>query len=217
MRYQYPDPTPDIITNITYALASVPRLYTQVLHLMNKMNMPPPFGPVQKESQPTILKKRKLDTLLSSDESELEEQEEDTSKEQEERVKQARQLRIAAEKQRLALRKIKTIDPIQQIQIKCLATHDLAKHPVFKNYEAGPPSTRLYIKNLTPKTTEQELVQIYSVFCKDVKVNIMKYGKLKGQAFANFSDEKTAKIALENTNGYVLHDRPMAVHFSKSK
>ncbi|KAI9276150.1 hypothetical protein BY458DRAFT_532918 [Sporodiniella umbellata] len=217
LRYQYPDPAPDIIKNITHALMSVPRLYIQTLHLMNKMNLTPPFGPIKKEYQPKSMKKRKQDELLASDESELEEQEKDTSKEQEMRVREARQMRIAAEKQRLVLKKAKAHDPIQQIQHKCLDSQELAKHPAFRNYDPGTPSTRLYIKNLSKKATEHELSQIYSVFSKDVNVDLMRKGKLKDQAFVNFSDEKTAKLALESTNGYVLHDRPMAVLFSKSK
>jgi U11/U12 small nuclear ribonucleoprotein SNRNP65 len=38
--------------NIYNAIASVPELYVQVLHLMNRMNLPTPFGsllPVSKE------------------------------------------------------------------------------------------------------------------------------------------------------------------------
>ncbi|KAK2159369.1 hypothetical protein LSH36_154g07051 [Paralvinella palmiformis] len=46
LRYLYPSPTVSILTNIANALASVPRFYVQVLHLMNKMNLPPPFGPI---------------------------------------------------------------------------------------------------------------------------------------------------------------------------
>ncbi|XP_010528771.1 PREDICTED: U11/U12 small nuclear ribonucleoprotein 65 kDa protein [Tarenaya hassleriana] len=43
LEYAYPPPDPNILANITNALIAVPRLYTQVLHLMNKMNLPPPF------------------------------------------------------------------------------------------------------------------------------------------------------------------------------
>jgi len=43
LEYNYPPPNPSIIDNICHAISSVPRLYTQVLHLMNKMNLPPPF------------------------------------------------------------------------------------------------------------------------------------------------------------------------------
>ena len=34
--------------NLCAAIIAVPKLYTQVLHLMNKMNLPPPFGPARK-------------------------------------------------------------------------------------------------------------------------------------------------------------------------
>jgi hypothetical protein len=46
LRYRYPELTPSTLLNIANAIASVPKLYTQVLHLMNKMSLPPPFfGP----------------------------------------------------------------------------------------------------------------------------------------------------------------------------
>ncbi|CEG70204.1 hypothetical protein RMATCC62417_06143 [Rhizopus microsporus] len=217
LRYLYPDPTPEILTNITHAIGSVPRLYTQVLHLMNKMNLPPPFGPLVKHAVPT-LRKRKEDALLSSDESELEEETlQDTSKEQEERVKEARQARIAAEKQRLALKRAKENQQIQQIQRQCLPLEQLTHLAAFKNYEPGEVSNRLYIKNLHKKTTEQDLINIYSVFSNDIKVNLMTKGKLRDQAFVTLPDENVAKLALQSTNGYVLHDRPMAVVFSKNR
>ncbi|TKY62926.1 U11/U12 small nuclear ribonucleoprotein 65 kDa protein [Spatholobus suberectus] len=43
IEYAYPPPDGNILTNIVNALIAVPRFYTQVLHLMNKMNMPAPF------------------------------------------------------------------------------------------------------------------------------------------------------------------------------
>ncbi|XP_034241735.1 RNA-binding region-containing protein 3 [Thrips palmi] len=43
LRYQYPPPTPATLSNISRALSMYPRLYTQLLHLMNRMNLPPPF------------------------------------------------------------------------------------------------------------------------------------------------------------------------------
>ena len=43
LKYKYPDPNPLILNNIINAIASVPKLYNQVLHLMNKMNLPAPF------------------------------------------------------------------------------------------------------------------------------------------------------------------------------
>lgn len=44
LRYEYPAPTRTIIANIAHCLTVVPKFYTQVLHLMNRMNLPAPFG-----------------------------------------------------------------------------------------------------------------------------------------------------------------------------
>uniref|UniRef100_M4BTF0 phosphatidate cytidylyltransferase n=1 Tax=Hyaloperonospora arabidopsidis (strain Emoy2) TaxID=559515 RepID=M4BTF0_HYAAE len=43
LEYKYPRATESIVYNIANALIALPRFYTQVLHLMNKMNLPPPF------------------------------------------------------------------------------------------------------------------------------------------------------------------------------
>ncbi|KAL8564091.1 hypothetical protein ACOMHN_034568 [Nucella lapillus] len=44
--FLYPPPSHSILTNICHALTVCPKLYVQVLHLMNKMDLPAPFGPV---------------------------------------------------------------------------------------------------------------------------------------------------------------------------
>lgn len=44
LTYAYPPASPTIVANIAAMLLSVPKFYTQVLHLMNKMNLPAPFG-----------------------------------------------------------------------------------------------------------------------------------------------------------------------------
>ncbi|ORX41981.1 hypothetical protein BCR36DRAFT_587560 [Piromyces finnis] len=83
LKYQYPPPNPDIIINIMNAIVAVPKLYIQVIHLMNKMNLPPPFGEATnmtpmlynyfyKNKTEELKKRKKRETLLSSDESELE-------------------------------------------------------------------------------------------------------------------------------------------------
>lgn len=54
LRYQYPPPSVAILTNIARALASVPKLYTQVLHLMNRMNLPSPFENIFPESDVSV-------------------------------------------------------------------------------------------------------------------------------------------------------------------
>lgn len=39
---------------------------------------------------------------------------------------------------------------------------------------------------------------------------------MKGQAFITLQNDVQAKMALEETNGYILKDRPMVVQFAKT-
>ncbi|TYZ62426.1 hypothetical protein PybrP1_008668 [[Pythium] brassicae (nom. inval.)] len=43
LEYKYPRASEAVVRNIANALMALPKFYTQVLHLMNKMNLPPPF------------------------------------------------------------------------------------------------------------------------------------------------------------------------------
>lgn len=80
LEYAYPPPDGNILTNIVNALIAVPRFYTQVLHLMNKMNLPAPFRPALPTpplppplpTAPIPAAPRPQVGDLSSDESELE-------------------------------------------------------------------------------------------------------------------------------------------------
>ena len=88
LEYNYPKPSEQILTNIYNAIASVPKLYTQVLHLMNKMNLPPPFPPnslpVPSKLRRGTEKKRKKEGLGEFD-SESEQEEESEEEEVEKR------------------------------------------------------------------------------------------------------------------------------------
>ncbi|XP_066351382.1 U11/U12 small nuclear ribonucleoprotein 65 kDa protein-like [Miscanthus floridulus] len=102
LEYAYPPPDGNILTNIVNALIAVPRFYNQVLHLMNKMNLPAPFRmalptpplpsqvPVTPHPQPLLQSTTtgELHTAdLSSDESELESSDEDIDKRKSKRAK----------------------------------------------------------------------------------------------------------------------------------
>lgn len=83
LKYLYPRPNRATISNIAHALASVPKFYTQVLHLMNKMNLPPPFASVPDSATDykRILKKSSTEMEVnSSEESEIESEEESVNK-----------------------------------------------------------------------------------------------------------------------------------------
>ncbi|XP_002155289.2 RNA-binding region-containing protein 3 [Hydra vulgaris] len=89
LSYQYPEPNVMILTNIANALATIPKFYNQVLHLMNKMNLPPPFSgptlapPIPGDSiqlQDVCVDTSDLHSFLSSGESELESDSENATK-----------------------------------------------------------------------------------------------------------------------------------------
>lgn len=44
----------------------------------------------------------------------------------------------------------------------------------------------------------------------------MQEGRMKGQAFITLQNAVQAKMALEETNGYILKDKPMVVQFAKT-
>jgi len=95
---------------------------------------------------------------------------------------------------------------------------------VFKNYEAGTPSSRLYIKNLAKTVTEKDLHRIYGRYVdwtSDAEKalfykSLLTSGRMKGQAFITLPTERRTREAREDTNGFMLHDRPMVVSFSNS-
>lgn len=107
LQYVYPAPNVTILTNIANALASVPKFYVQVLHLMNKMNLPAPFGQVTmtpplaasegtEQVQPveSDVEERQME-ISSEEESELESDEEDASKSKAEHPAVAKRVRNA--------------------------------------------------------------------------------------------------------------------------
>ena len=372
LQYMYPPPTVSVLTNIAHALASVPRFYVQVLHLMNKMNLPAPFGkitptpplPEEKPPTPAPLPADDMD-LSSSEESELESEEENPQKAsvklatkrdyfpgKEPKAKRPRavapmptktlvvehkpssQLHITAEEAfekpsqaglqkkiafSLSVAISETVDATSNPEPVKLVPEDekvppppppvtsAAPHPplltnipglfsteelqkpipdagaaatrfsvhdggfgmiepqnrkqeteeeeeeeeewgatefissrklhrgkisrsemknfsVFKNYDSGEPTTRLYIKNLAKQVTEKELHYIYGKYVSwedDIEKNmfdirLMKEGRMKGQAFVTLPQESAAKEALEDTNRFVMHGKPMVVQFARS-
>ncbi|POO00326.1 Splicing factor-like protein [Trema orientale] len=89
LEYAYPPPDGNILTNIVNALIAVPRFYTQVLHLMNKMNIPapfrmamptpplPPLAPVPPPPPPPVESTKQPLAELSSEESEMDSSDEE--------------------------------------------------------------------------------------------------------------------------------------------
>lgn len=101
---------------------------------------------------------------------------------------------------------------------------ELKELPVYKNYDKGEPSSKLYLKNLTKGVQESDLKRIYGRYVdwndeqsvSAFEIRLMKEGRMKGQAFITYANEQSAEKALSETNGYVLLDKPIIVSFAKS-
>ena len=131
LHYKYPEPNVQILTNIANALATVPKFYTLVLNLMNKMHLPPPFVGVTPtpplpdnnvNMQDASVDTSDLCAYGSSEESELESDPENKKHEiymnnklPNEPIRKKKRLRAAATKnqEKLQINKLKADLPVE--------------------------------------------------------------------------------------------------------
>ncbi|KAL3688719.1 hypothetical protein R1sor_015028 [Riccia sorocarpa] len=167
LEYAYPPPDGNILTNIVNALIAVPRFYTQVLHLMNKMNLPAPFRPalptppLPPPAPAQVIPKRQAGDL-SSGESELESSEEVTLEDDGE-VDGMSHDPSTSEKEasRIASRKRMKREAILGPAVDKDASHEAAgvkPITVSKALTIKKKAPVLQIK-ITPKSTGKELVE----------------------------------------------------------
>jgi len=58
------------------------------------------------------------------------------------------------------------------------------------------------------------VINIYLYYRYNLR--LMQEGRMKGQAFITLQNIMQAQMALEETNGYILKDKPMVVQFAKT-
>ncbi|CAF0888931.1 unnamed protein product [Adineta ricciae] len=91
---------------------------------------------------------------------------------------------------------------------------------LYRNYERGQPSRRLYIKNIATKHVDERVLHsIYDRYrgnSSEIDIRLMREGKMKGQAFVTFDSEDLALNALNDTNGFILHEKPLIVQFART-
>lgn len=105
-----------------------------------------------------------------------------------------------------------------------LSRDEIKRMSVFKSYEPGEPTCRLYVKNIAKQVEEKDLKYIYGRYINPLSeaernmfdIVLMKEGRMKGQAFVGLPSEQSAEKALRETNGYVLYDKPLVVQFARS-
>nr|XP_020481202.1 RNA-binding protein 40 [Monopterus albus]XP_020481203.1 RNA-binding protein 40 [Monopterus albus]XP_020481204.1 RNA-binding protein 40 [Monopterus albus]XP_020481205.1 RNA-binding protein 40 [Monopterus albus]XP_020481206.1 RNA-binding protein 40 [Monopterus albus] len=105
-----------------------------------------------------------------------------------------------------------------------LTRDEMRQMAVFKHYKPGEPTCRLYVKNIAKQVEEKDLKYIYGRYINPLSeaernmfdIVLMKEGRMKGQAFIGLPSEQSAEKALQETNGYVLYDKPLVVQFARS-
>jgi U11/U12 small nuclear ribonucleoprotein SNRNP65 len=91
---------------------------------------------------------------------------------------------------------------------------------LYRFYERGQSSQRLYIKNIESKHVDERILHsIYDRYRSNsspIDIRLMREGKMKGQAFVTFPSEELASQALNDTNGFILYEKPLIVQFART-
>ncbi|XP_057247030.1 U11/U12 small nuclear ribonucleoprotein 65 kDa protein isoform X2 [Beta vulgaris subsp. vulgaris] len=238
LQYAYPPPDGNILTNILNALIAVPRFYTQVLHLMNKMNIPAPFRmalptpPLPSTPAPPppplpSVNEHPHPGNLSSDESEMESSDEELDDEAEAPKKRIKREVIVGpgidkdvSHEAVGLKPatlvpkeipiIKKKNSVLQIRI----APKKVKHEVNVD-NTVKESEKLEIADVPYAT----IGQIESQKCPPEEIlslPMFKEGRMRGQAFVTFPSVESAHHALNLVNGYVFKGKPMIIQFGRN-
>ncbi|KAL0829981.1 hypothetical protein ABMA28_003445 [Loxostege sticticalis] len=96
---------------------------------------------------------------------------------------------------------------------------EIKKIDRFKDYEPGIPSKVLYLKNIAPSVSQEQLSLLFNQFVLDnggpIDVRLMA-GRMRGQAFVAFQNENLAIQALDEVNGTILSGRPVIAQFGRN-
>ncbi|XP_037368019.1 RNA-binding protein 41 isoform X2 [Talpa occidentalis] len=110
--------------------------------------------------------------------------------------------------------------PEDEIQRNRLSEEEIRKIPMFSSYNPGEPNKVLYLKNLSPRVTERDLVSLFARFQEKKGPPVqfrMMTGRMRGQAFITFPNKEKALQALHLVNGYKLHGKILVIEFGKNK
>lgn len=110
--------------------------------------------------------------------------------------------------------------PEDEIQRNRLSEEEIRNIPMFASYNPGEPNKVLYLKNLSPRVKERDLISLFARFQEKKGPPIqfqMMTGRMRGQAFITFPNKDIAWQALHRINGYKLYGKILVIEFSKSK
>ena len=120
--------------------------------------------------------------------------------------------------------------PLQVIYRHRLSSDEIKSLLRFTNHKAGVPSNTLYLKNLHPKVTEEDLQAIFghhqSQTSEKLKFRLLT-GRMKGLAFVEFPSKilkhllisfylcstgvELATSAMELVHGYLVRQKPIII------
>lgn len=170
LRYAYPSINADILAGIGDALKSNERFYVQVLHLMNRMNLAPPFGP---RPEGVILQLQHTQTIAtqtekwhSETESELESEDEEHKKRQQQQqhklnVKRPAEFSVIPEQYRKRARQI-----LQAGKAASTASKETSESPTFiaPRIELKLPSTLTTVSQLPEQRLTDDQLQELPIY-----------------------------------------------------
>uniref|UniRef100_UPI00398E8B0E RNA-binding protein 41 isoform X1 n=1 Tax=Pristiophorus japonicus TaxID=55135 RepID=UPI00398E8B0E len=110
--------------------------------------------------------------------------------------------------------------PKEEIRRNKLSEEEIRMIPRFSNYNPGQPSRVLYLKNLNPKATLEDLFSLFVSFQqKDGPQLLFRLltGRMKGQAFITFPSVEMAMEALNMVNGYNLMGKPLIIEYGQNR
>ncbi|XP_050997225.1 RNA-binding protein 41 isoform X2 [Acomys russatus] len=110
--------------------------------------------------------------------------------------------------------------PEDEIQRNRLSEEEIRNIPMFSSYNPGEPNKVLYLKNLSPRVKERDLISLFARFQEKKGPPIqfrMMTGRMRGQAFITFPNKDIACQALHQINGYKLHGKILVIEFGKKK
>ncbi|XP_060078874.1 RNA-binding protein 41-like [Ylistrum balloti] len=99
-----------------------------------------------------------------------------------------------------------------------LTTEEIQQIPRFENYSPGPMSKVLYIKNLSNKVTEEDLVALFIRFQSSDEDKLhfrLCTGRMKGQAFVTFPSTEKAVSAMQLIHGLNYKGKPIIIQFGR--
>lgn len=97
-------------------------------------------------------------------------------------------------------------------------SRETCKHPGPFSWTVNPP-IKIKAKHHPNVSWERCMKEFFmnTYWCLSVfgsarfDIMLMREGRMKGQAFVGLPSERSAEKALKETNGYVLHDKPLVV------